>query len=68
MILAGLARSFEAVPVDGVFAVAGPAELLVDGVENTVPLFDALLQEPDIQSGNYNIHWLEAWLEKNLQA
>ncbi|MGR3583690.1 acetyl-CoA carboxylase biotin carboxylase subunit [Pseudooceanicola sp.] len=43
-------------------------ELIVDGVENTVPLFDALLQEPDIQSGNYNIHWLEAWLEKNLQA
>jgi len=43
-------------------------ELIVDGVENTVPLFDALLQEPDIQTGNYNIHWLEAWLEKNLQA
>ncbi|MBT2485027.1 MULTISPECIES: flagellar biosynthetic protein FliR [unclassified Microbacterium] len=32
LILAGLARSFDAVPVNGVFAVAGPAELLVDGV------------------------------------
>jgi acetyl-CoA carboxylase biotin carboxylase subunit len=37
-------------------------ELIIDGVENTVPLFHALLQEPDIQSGNYNIHWLEDWL------
>ncbi|WP_375176088.1 acetyl-CoA carboxylase biotin carboxylase subunit [Pseudooceanicola sp.] len=37
-------------------------ELIVDGVENTVPLFTALLQEPDIHSGEYNIHWLEHWL------
>ncbi|MFD2739919.1 acetyl-CoA carboxylase biotin carboxylase subunit [Sulfitobacter aestuarii] len=41
-------------------------ELIVDGVDTTVPLFHALLQEPDIQSGNYNIHWLERWLETNL--
>ena len=39
-------------------------ELVVDGVETTVQLFDALLAEPDIQSGDYNIHWLEKWLEK----
>ena len=39
-------------------------ELIVDGVETTVPLFDALLAEPDIQNGEYNIHWLEKWLEK----
>ncbi|ARC88049.1 acetyl-CoA carboxylase biotin carboxylase subunit [Rhodovulum sp. MB263] len=38
-------------------------ELIVDGVETTAPLFRALLMEPDIQSGNYNIHWLERWLE-----
>ncbi len=37
-------------------------ELIVDGVETTVPLFHALLAEPDIQSGDYNIHWLEKWL------
>ncbi|MBY6091555.1 acetyl-CoA carboxylase biotin carboxylase subunit [Maritimibacter alkaliphilus] len=43
-------------------------ELIVDGVENTVPLFDALLREPDIQSGNYNIHWLEKWLETAFKA
>ncbi|MCB5197672.1 acetyl-CoA carboxylase biotin carboxylase subunit [Loktanella sp. TSTF-M6] len=41
-------------------------ELIIDGVETTVPLFDALLAEDDIQTGNYNIHWLEHWLETNL--
>ncbi|MEX1660703.1 acetyl-CoA carboxylase biotin carboxylase subunit [uncultured Thioclava sp.] len=41
-------------------------ELIVDGVDTTVPLFNALLAEPDIQAGNYSIHWLEKWLEKNL--
>ena len=39
-------------------------ELIVDGVDTTVPLFHALLQEPDIQSGNYSIHWLEKWLAR----
>ncbi len=37
-------------------------ELIVDGVDTTVPLFRALLAEPDIQNGNYSIHWLEKWL------
>ena len=37
-------------------------ELIVDGIDTTVPLFHALLNEPDIQNGNYNIHWLEKWL------
>ena len=41
-------------------------ELIVDGVDTTIPLFEALLAEPDIQSGNYNIHWLENWLETHL--
>ncbi len=37
-------------------------ELIIDGIETTVPLFDDLLAEPDIQTGDYNIHWLEKWL------
>jgi acetyl-CoA carboxylase biotin carboxylase subunit len=37
-------------------------ELIVDGVDSTVPLFHALLEEPDILSGDYTIHWLEHWL------
>ena len=38
-------------------------ELIVDGVDTTVPLFHALLDETDIHSGEYNIHWLERWLD-----
>eukprot|EP00095_Tigriopus_kingsejongensis_P000280 snap_masked-scaffold11244_size2050-processed-gene-0.1 protein:Tk00280 transcript:snap_masked-scaffold11244_size2050-processed-gene-0.1-mRNA-1 annotation:"acetyl- carboxylase" len=41
-------------------------ELIVDGVDTTIPLFHALLQEQDIHTGGYNIHWLEHWLETNL--
>ncbi len=40
------------------------SELIVDGIDTTTPLFHALLEEPDIQNGNYNIHWLEKWLER----
>ena len=43
-------------------------ELIVDGVDTTIPLFHQLLAEPDVQSGNYNIHWLEKWLDRNLTA
>jgi acetyl-CoA carboxylase, biotin carboxylase subunit len=39
-------------------------ELIVDGIDTTVPLFNALLEEPDILSGSYNIHWLEKWLAR----
>ena len=39
-------------------------ELIVDGVDTTVPLFHALLDEADIHKGAYNIHWLEHWLEQ----
>ncbi|SDD10411.1 acetyl-CoA carboxylase biotin carboxylase subunit [Ruegeria marina] len=41
-------------------------ELIVDGIDTTVPLFHALLKEPDIHDGNYNIHWLERWLAENM--
>ena len=41
-------------------------ELIVDGVDTTVPLFHALLDEQDVLTGDYNIHWLEHWLETNL--
>ncbi len=41
-------------------------ELIVDGIDTTVPLFHALLDEPDIEAGTYSIHWLEKWLAKNI--
>ena len=39
-------------------------ELIVDGVETTIPLFRDLLQDEDIHSGEYSIHWLEKWLAR----
>lgn len=37
-------------------------EMVVDGIETTLPLFRALVREPDILDGNYHIHWLEQFL------
>ena len=39
------------------------SEMVVGGVETTIPLFQDLLQEADIRSGDYNIHWLEKWIQ-----
>ena len=39
-------------------------EMIVDGIDTTMPLFHALLDETDIQTGQYNIHWLEKWLDR----
>jgi acetyl-CoA carboxylase biotin carboxylase subunit len=41
-------------------------ELIIDGIDTTIPLFHALLSEEAVQTGDYNIHWLEHWLETNL--
>jgi acetyl-CoA carboxylase biotin carboxylase subunit len=41
-------------------------ELIVDGVDTTIPLFRALLQDPAILAGDYDIHWLERWLAENM--
>ena len=40
-------------------------ELIIDGIDTTVPLFEELLNEDDILNGDYNIHWLEKWLDGN---
>jgi acetyl-CoA carboxylase biotin carboxylase subunit len=37
-------------------------EVVVDGIETTLPLFRALVRETDIIDGNYHIHWLEQFL------
>ena len=43
-------------------------ELIVDGVDTTIPLFRELLENPDIQKGDYSIHWLEKWLAAKAAA
>jgi acetyl-CoA carboxylase biotin carboxylase subunit len=39
-------------------------EIVVDGIETTLPLFRALVREPAIIDGDYNIHWLEEFLAR----
>jgi acetyl-CoA carboxylase biotin carboxylase subunit len=41
-------------------------EIIVDGVDTTIPLFRDLADDPDVQAGDYSIHWLEGWLARNL--
>ena len=38
-------------------------EMVVGGIETTIPLFQDLLAQPDIIKGDYNIHWLEQWIK-----
>ena len=38
-------------------------EMVVGGVETTIPLFQDLLVQPEILAGDYNIHWLEQWIK-----
>jgi acetyl-CoA carboxylase biotin carboxylase subunit len=38
-------------------------EMVVAGVETSIPLFQDLLNEPDILEGRYDIHWLERWIK-----
>ena len=37
-------------------------EMVVGGIETTIPLFQDLLANPDIRAGDYDIHWLERWM------
>jgi acetyl-CoA carboxylase biotin carboxylase subunit len=37
-------------------------EMVVEGVDTTLPLFRALVREPAIIDGDYHIHWLEQYL------
>lgn len=38
-------------------------EFVIDGVETTLPLFAELLKNEDIKKANYDIHWLEHFLD-----
>lgn len=38
-------------------------EMVVGGVDTTIPLFQDLIHQPAIIAGDYNIHWLEKWIK-----
>jgi acetyl-CoA carboxylase biotin carboxylase subunit len=44
------------------------AEMALNGVESTIPLFRELIEQPDFISGDYHIHWLEQWLARDAEA
>jgi acetyl-CoA carboxylase, biotin carboxylase subunit len=39
-------------------------ELVVEGIDTTLPLFRALVREQAVIDGNYHIHWLERFLSQ----
>jgi acetyl-CoA carboxylase biotin carboxylase subunit len=43
-------------------------EFVIEGMKTTIPLHQALLDDPDFQQGDYTIKWLEEWLERESAA
>jgi acetyl-CoA carboxylase biotin carboxylase subunit len=39
-------------------------EFVIEGMKTTIPLHQALLDDPEFQQGAYTIKWLEEWLAK----
>lgn len=39
-------------------------EMVITGVDTTIPLFRELLDNEDFLKGEYDIHWLERWMDK----
>jgi acetyl-CoA carboxylase biotin carboxylase subunit len=39
-------------------------EFVVEGVKTTIPLHQALIEDPEFQRGEYSIKWLEEWLAR----
>ena len=43
-------------------------EIVVAGIDTNIPLFQELLAQSDIMTGDYNIHWLENWMKSQAAA
>ncbi len=39
-------------------------EFVIEGITTTIPLHQALLDDPEFQEGDYTIKWLEEWLAR----
>jgi acetyl-CoA carboxylase biotin carboxylase subunit len=37
-------------------------EMVVDGIRTTIPLHQRIMADPQFQSGDYTIHWLERFV------
>jgi acetyl-CoA carboxylase biotin carboxylase subunit len=40
------------------------SEMVVDGIKTTIPLHMRIMADPEFQSGEYTIHWLERFVAK----
>ncbi len=40
-------------------------EMVVDGIETTLPLHKRIMEDPEFQAGDYTIHWLERFVGRN---
>jgi acetyl-CoA carboxylase biotin carboxylase subunit len=38
-------------------------EFVIDGIETTIPLHQRLLDAPEFSDGDYDVHWLERFVE-----
>jgi len=43
-------------------------EYVIEGMKTTIPLHQRLIEDPDVQNGDYSIKWLEDWLERQKQV
>jgi len=41
------------------------SEYVIDGLKTTIPLHQRLIAAPDVINGDYDIHWLEKFMEKD---
>ena len=39
-------------------------EFVIEGIKTTIPLHQALIEDPEFRSGEYTIKWLEEWLAR----
>ncbi|MDP6222320.1 MAG: acetyl-CoA carboxylase biotin carboxylase subunit [Candidatus Micropelagos thuwalensis] len=44
------------------------SELVIDGIESTIPLFEELLEAEAFNNADYDIHWLENWLKNSSES
>ena len=40
-------------------------EFVVEGIKTTIPFYQKILKEESFLNGNYDIHWVENYMEKN---
>lgn len=43
-------------------------EMVISGITTNKELHEALIEDPEFQAGDYNIHWLENWLKDRAET